>query len=636
MSDTRRTDTRTVAGNAKNVQPEGRGSSRPGGGGGMRPGGRFGGKIETPKNIKRAIGRLIRYFGNEWTSILGVAVAVIAGASLRAMAPAKIGVAIRRHIEVTPDVNAFVRALVVVLFIYVGTWITGALAGAFTTRIGNRLVYRMRKDTFAHIQKLTMSYFDRHGIGDVISRITNDIEMIYNALTNGFVNLLSSVVSIGGILIAMFVLNPLLTLVVLAILPLMLATTVLIGRFVRKAYRVNQKLVGRITGRIEESVSAVKVIKSFHREKAVCESFRELSEEAKRAGERAEIASFALRPVMRFMNGLSLALVVGVGGSLIAMRTGGYSIGLLTAFVLYARRFFEPLRHITNVYNLIQSALAGAERVFDVLDAEPEIVNAEDAESISDIRGEVSFRNVSFAYLPGSNVLEAVSFDVESGQTVAIVGPTGAGKTTLVNLLSRFYDVGAGEVLIDGKNIKNIEIDSLRTRMGVVLQEPYFFATSIMENIRYGNERASVDDAVRAAEISKADDFIRRLPEGYDTMLLERGMNLSQGERQLLAIARAILADPRILILDEATSNVDTLTETLIQRGLLELMRGRTSFIIAHRLSTIRNADQVFVVHDRRIVERGTHAELMKRDGFYARLYRLQYEKPEITEDMAI
>ena len=615
------------------------GGAGPGGGaqrGGFRGGGRFGGKIETPENFKKAVRRLVRYFGNEWPSLIVVSIGIIAGAVLKATAPARIGQAIRRHIEMQPEVEAFVRAMVTVLFIYLVAWIADALSSAFTARIGNRLVYRMRRDTFNHLQSLSMSYFDSRGIGDIISRVTNDIEMIYNALTNGFTNLLGGLFSIVGILIAMLLLDLRMSLVVLAMLPVMIVTTATLGKLVRKAFRTNQRLIGQLTGRIAESISTIKVIKSFHREGRTYDSFTELNAEAKAAGIKAEVVSFILFPIMRMMNGITLALVVGVGGALVTLRTGEYSIGLLTAFILYARRFFEPLRQVTNVYNLIQSALAGAERVFEIIDSKPQITNKPDAKRIDDIKGDVEFRQVSFGYLRDQVVLDGIDLKARSGQVIAIVGPTGAGKTTLVNLLSRFYDVRSGSILVDGTDIRDIEINSLRTKMGVVLQEPYFFAGSIMDNIRYGNAEASADDAIRAATLSKADSFIRRLPEQYETKLLERGTNISQGERQLLAIARAILADPAILILDEATSSVDTLTESLIQHGLLELMKGRTSFIIAHRLSTIRNADMVLVVHNRKIIERGTHEELMLADGFYSRLYRLQFEKPEITEDMDI
>ncbi len=579
---------------------------------------------------------MLRYFGNQWPSLIVVATGIVVAAALKAIGPAQIGKAIQLHIEMEPDAAAFAGKMLIVLLVFAGAWLGDVVSHAFMARAGNKLIYRLRSDTFSHLQTLSMSYFDKKGLGDIISRVTNDTDVIYNALTNGFTSLLNGSFSIMGILIAMVVLDIKLSLVVLAVLPVMLIVTAIIGRLVRKAFRKNQMLIGMMSSKIAESVSAVKLIKSFHREQATYDDFVELSTEAREAGQRAEIVSFALHPIMRFINGFSLALVLGVGGVLAITSAGTYSIGLITAFVLYARRFFEPLRQITNVYNLIQSALAGAERVFEIHDTEPEIRNADNAVEVDDINGDVEFRDVTFGYLPGRKVVEHIDFHTKSGQMVAIVGPTGAGKTTLVNLLSRFYDTGSGTIYIDGRDIKTLDIDSLRTRMGVVLQEPYFFAASIMENIKYGRPGASDEEAVQAAALAKADTFIHRLPEGYDTVLQERGTNLSQGERQLLAIARAILADPRILVLDEATSSVDSLTEVLIQRGLLELMKGRTSFIIAHRLSTIRNADQVIVLHDRHIIERGTHKELMEKDGFYARLYRLQFEKPEITEETNI
>lgn len=604
-----------------------------------RPGrgpGRGGAPIEKPKNFRAAIGRLLVYFGKEWPSLIVVSIAIIAGSVLQAIAPATLGNAITDHVERDPNAALFVQQMLIVVGIYLGSWIAQAVNGGFMNRVGNRLVYRLREDSFSHLQKLSMSYFDSRGVGDIISRVTNDIEMIYNALTSGFANLLGGLVSIVGILIAMLALDLPLSLVIIGLLPLLVITTGYIGKIVRQAFRANQALVGAMSATINESIGSARLIKSFRREELTSRKFREVSDKARLAGARADIAAFSIHPLMRIFNGLAGALAVGVGGYLAITRGGHYSIGLITAFVLYGRRFFEPLRQITEVYNLIQSALAGAERVFAILDEEPEIVDKADAVQIQDIRGDVSFENVTFGYLPEQTVIRDITIEAKSGQVIAIVGPTGAGKTTLVNLLSRFYDVRAGAIKIDGRDIRDLELDSLRTRMGVVLQEPYFFADTIMANIKYGNPGATDDQAIEAAVTADADHFIRRLPDGYETMLVERGENISEGERQLLAIARAVLADPRILILDEATSNIDSLTEATIQKGLLTLMEGRTSFIIAHRLSTIKNADQVIVLHNQGVVEQGTHTQLMEKDGFYARLYRMQFEKNEITEEMKI
>ena len=636
MSDerTKSGDTANTAGGDRGGRPANDGP-RPGNDG-PRPGRARGMQIEAPQNFRAALGRLLRYFGYEWRALIVTATGIIAFSVLRALGPARLGNAITQHIELDPNMAAFTTQMLIVVAIYGAAWIAEALARAFLARASNRLIFRLRRESFSHLQQLSMSFFERRGLGDIISRVTNDIEMIYNALANGMAELVGGVFSLAVTLVAMVALDLRLSLVIFALLPLLIWVTGIVGKLVREAFRTNQAMIGRVSAHLNESVAAVRVIKSFHKEQDTAGRFREINADARDAGSRAEIVSFAVHPIMRVINGLAAALIVGVGGYLAVTTGGGYTVGLLSAFLIYSSRFFEPLRQITQVYNLIQSALAGAERVFEVMDAEPEITNKENAVAMQDIAGDVTFRDVSFGYEPDQTVVRDISLDARSGQVVAIVGPTGAGKTTLVNLLSRFYDVRSGAIRVDGVDIRDMEVNSLRTRMGVVLQEPYFFADTIMANIKYGNPSATDEEAMEAAHTADADHFIRRLPEGYQTMLLERGANLSEGERQLLAIARAILADPRILVLDEATSSVDSLTEATIQRGLIRLMEGRTSFIIAHRLSTIRGADQVIVLHDQRIVERGTHEELMERNGFYARLYRMQFERPEITEEMSI
>ena len=586
----------------------------------------FGTHIEAPRDFRKSLQRLLRYFGGNKALIIAATVFIAAGTLLRALGPALIGNAIKYDLELSLNLPDFVHRMEIVLATVLGAWIADAASGIMLTCLSNKIVYRLREDSFAHVQTLSMGSFDKRGIGDFISRMTNDIEMIFNALNNGFSSLVGGLLSMIAVLVAMFVLSVPLSFVVLAVVPVMAVLTGIIGKKIRGAFRKNQEWVGRLTSSIEESVSGVKVIKTFRREEAEFAKFEKVNNESQRVGVEAELISYAFMPLMNFMTSLTLGLIVGVGGYMAlrsaavaggsAAAAGGVSIGLLTAFILYSQRFFDPLRQITQVYSMIQSALAGAERLFEMMDMKQEVVEKPDALPLNDIQGIVEFNGVGFAYEENKTVLEDIQFQTQPGQVVAIVGPTGAGKTTIINLLSRFYDVRSGSIAIDGIDIRGIKLDDLRTRMGVVLQEPFFFATTIRENLLYARPDATEEQMISAAKTANAHYFISRLPHGYDTVLSERGNNLSQGERQLLGIARAILADPRILILDEATSSVDSLTEAHIQEGLIRLMKGRTSFIIAHRLSTIRNADQVLVLHNHRIIESGTHEQLMSKPGW--------------------
>ena len=616
--------------------------------GGARPGPvrgpmMFGQHIEAPRDFRKSMQRLLRYFGGNKALIIAATVFIAAGTLLRTLGPALIGNAIKYDLELSLNLSNFVHRMEIVLATVLGAWIADAASGIMLTCLSNKIVYRLREDSFAHVQTLSMGSFDKRGIGDFISRMTNDIEMVFNALNNGFSSMVGGLLSMIAVLVAMFVLSVPLSFVVLAVVPVMAVLTGIIGKKIRGAFRKNQEWVGRLTSSIEESVSGVKVIKTFRREESEFAKFEKVNNESQRVGVEAELISYAFMPLMSIMTSLTLGLIVGVGGYMAlrsaavtggsAAAAGGVSIGLLTAFILYSQRFFEPLRQITQVYSMIQSALAGAERLFEMMDMKQEVVEKPDALPLNDIQGIVEFNDVGFAYEENKTVLEDIQFQTQPGQVVAIVGPTGAGKTTIINLLSRFYDVRSGSITIDGIDIRGIKLNDLRTRMGVVLQEPFFFATTIRENLLYARPDATEEQMISAAKTANAHYFISRLPHGYGTALSERGNNLSQGERQLLGIARAILADPRILILDEATSSVDSLTEAHIQEGLIRLMKGRTSFIIAHRLSTIRNADQVLVLHNHRIIESGTHEQLMsKPSGFYAKLYGMQDQKSEILE----
>src|SRR6185436_18385262 len=491
-------------------------------------------------------------------------------------------------------------------------------------RISQDALRRLRRDLFEHLQRLSIAFFDSHTAGELMSRLTNDIDAINQAVSQNVVSLVASVLSLIGIVIAMSVLNPWLALAALLVVPIMFWFTQFVARYTRRGFRDLQKELGEINGVMEESISGQRVVKAFRRSETAIVRFRASNEKVYKAGVYANTYALMLMPLTWVLGNFFIIVLVSLGGYL-ALK-GLATIGMIATFIGYAQGFLQPLRQLANMYNSIQAALAGAERVFEIIDTQAEVDNASDSPLPASVRGEVNFTDVSFGYLPETPIIKNMTLQARAGQTIALVGPTGAGKTNLINLLTRFYEINSGSISIDGKDIRDISKDDLRKKLGIVLQDTFLFADTVMENIRYGRLDATDEECMEAAKLADADHFIRQLPLGYQTRLSERASNLSQGQRQLLSIARAILADPSILILDEATSSVDTRTEARIQKALLRLMEGRTSFVIAHRLSTIRDADNVIVINNGEIVEQGTHQELLEEKGFFHHLYMSQFK----------
>ncbi len=591
-----------------------------GGSGGARPTG------EKAKDRRGTLQRLASYLKPYHERLVTVAVLVVLGTLLGLAGPALLGRAID-HYVVFDDVDGLLQSVLLMLAVYLALGIVSVIHGIIMIRVGQHFVADIRAALFRHFQALSMDYHDRNRVGDLMSRISNDSETINQILSNGLIQFTTNILSLGGIMVAMLFLSLPLALGTLIILPVMLFITGQITERTRKAFRGMQRELGTLNAVMEENITGIRAVQAYAREDGAISQFQVASQAYRKVGIRADFITAALGPMFTTMSILTIGATSLLGGWLALQDI--VSVGVLATFVVYIMNFFRPMRGIAMVYNQLQSALAGAERIFAVLDAEPTVRDAPDAAPLSDIRGRVSFRGVSFAYEPEKPVLVDISLDVAPGQTVALVGPTGAGKTTIISLLSRFYDVTRGEIRIDGQDIRHVQQDSIREQLGIVLQDTFLFSGTVLENIRYGRLDASSEEVIKAAKLANADPFIRLLPRGYQTQVSEKGHNFSQGQRQLLAIARAILADPRILILDEATSSVDTRTEIHIQQALLRLLEGRTAFVIAHRLSTIRNADQVLVVHNHRIIERGTHDELLARDGFYYRLYISQYQRLE-------
>ena len=601
-----------------------RGPMGPGPGGPGGPHGR-GAMPVRAKDAKGTMKRLLKYVSEQLPRVILISVLCAITALITILTNRIAGIAIDDYIAVG-DMAGLAKLCLGLLAIYVVNVACSYLQNTNMIIVAQKTSFKLRKDLFAALSRLPLKYFDSHSSGDIMSRLTNDVDNISNTLSQSVTQLFSGIINIIGTLAAMLLLSPLLTLISLIAIPVMLLITRAIAKISRRFYREQQKNLGELNGYIEEMVSGQKVIKLFSREEANKADFAGINNRLRISGTKAEVIAGVMGPFMNMINNITYLIVAVAGGYLVINSvTGAITVGVVFSFLLYMKNFARPISEIANLFNTIQSALAGAERVFQVMDEEPEL-DAPDAKDVTDIEGNIEIKDVTFSYVPGKPVLKHATITAKKGEQVAIVGPTGAGKTTIISLLTRFYDKDSGQILIDGKPIESITRNSLRRTVGMVLQDTYLFSESVRENIRYGRRDATDEEVERAARMANAHSFIIHLPQGYDTVLADNAGNISQGQRQLIAIARAILADPCLLILDEATSSIDTRTELKIQDAMLKLMEGRTSFIIAHRLSTIRNADKILVINAGEVVEQGTHDELLAKNGFYANLYNIQFK----------
>ena len=595
----------------------------------QQPGGRQAALInaEKPKNARETLGKLLRYIGRSKYLFFGLMAIMLMITLLGLAAPYIQQIAIDcitlDDKKLSVDTERLVKILIILGVVYLMNSVFSYLQGIFSARLSQKTVSTMRRDLFGDLVKLPIKYFDSHRHGDIMSRMTNDVENISNTVSQSIGSLISGVLTVVGSIIIMLTYSPLLTLISLSTVVLTVFVSTKMTKYMRRYFLKQQIILGKLNGHVEEMVTGHRTVVSYSKEQAAVEDFNVMSDELRRTGIRAQICAGVMGPLMNCIGNFGFVMIAAFGGWF--SYKGWITVGTIQAFILYSKQFSRPINEIANQYANIQTAIAGAERIFEVMETAPETDEGTSEITAEDICGEIKFEDIHFSYDPEKPVLKGLDLDIKQGQKIAIVGATGSGKTTVVNLLTRFYDADSGSITVDGVDIRDMRMDELRKSVGIVLQDTVLFKGSIEENIRYGKEDAPDEDVRRAAAHANADAFIKHLPDGYKTQLAEGGSNLSQGQRQLLAIARAILADPKILILDEATSSVDTRTEMHIQSAMVALMKNRTSLIIAHRLSTIRDADMIVVIDGGKVAEKGRHEELIAQEGCYYDLYRTQF-----------
>ncbi|UUC43220.1 ABC transporter ATP-binding protein/permease [Clostridioides difficile] len=597
---------------------------------------------EKAKDAKKTTKRLLKYMAKQKFKILIIFISVLISSALTVLAPMVMGKAIdqlfngiKTAVQTGTKFSVNFSPMGGIVSILLGLYLVSAIfiyiQQYIMSGVAQNLVLSMRKDLSDKLNKLPLKYYDSHKKGETLSIVTNDLEKVADSLQEGLMQLITAVVTVVGSIVMMISISVPLTIVSAITLLVSLGITVAIARKSQERFSENQKALGELNINIEEIFTGQIVVKAFSKEKDTIRNFKILNQNLYNASRRAQFSSYAISPIIRFINLIGYVIIAVVGG--IFASTGAMTLGSIQAFIQYVNQASEPTTEISYIVNMLQAAIASAERVFTVMDEVEEIKDEESSKVISMPRGKVQFEHVKFGYSDDFILMKDININLNAGDKIAIVGPTGAGKTTLVNLLMRFYEIQGGRITIDGVNIKDLKRGELRTMFGMVLQDTWLFNGSIKENIAYSKSDATMDEIVRAAKSARVDHFIRTLPQGYDTILTEDASNLSQGQKQLLTIARAILSDPSVLILDEATSSVDTRTEVEIQKAMNNLMKGRTSFVIAHRLSTIRDADLILVMKEGTIIEQGSHEELIEKKGFYEELYNSQFSS-EYDEDV--